>query len=50
MEKIKKSELTKFAKDCAFTYKNAVTFVCMSKEIARSKIGKMLKEEGILYV
>ncbi|MCT7397751.1 hypothetical protein N5B56_01450 [Eubacterium sp. LFL-14] len=50
MEKIKKSELTRFAKDCAFTHKNAVIFVCMSEEIAHSKIGKMLKEEnsGIL--
>ena len=44
MEKIKKSELTRFAKDCAFTHKNAVMFVCMSEEITRSKIGKMLKE------
>ncbi len=33
MEKIKKLELTRFAKDCGFTYKNAVTFVCMNKEI-----------------
>ena len=45
-EKIRKLEITKFAKDCAFAHKSAVMFIGTSQEIANSKIGKLLKEEN----
>lgn len=44
--KIRKLEITKFAKDCAFAHKSAVMFIGTSQEIANSKIGKLLKEEN----
>lgn len=49
-EKIKKSELTRFAKDCSYAHEKAVKYLCISEEIARSKIGKRLLDgdESIL--
>nr|DAV57642.1 MAG TPA: hypothetical protein [Caudoviricetes sp.] len=36
--KIKKSDLTKFAKDCVYAYENAVKFECTSEDIMRNQI------------
>lgn len=42
MEKIKKSDITRFAKDCAYAHKNAVMLMCISEDISRSTVGKEL--------
>ena len=41
-EKIKKSDLTKFAKDCVYAHEKAVKLECISEEITRTNIGKAL--------
>lgn len=40
--KIKKSDLTKFAKDCVYAHEKAVKFECISEDIMRNQIGKEL--------
>lgn len=40
--KIKKSDLTKFAKDCVYAHEKAVKLECISEDIMRSQIGKEL--------
>lgn len=40
--KIKKSDLTKFAKDCVYAHKKVVKLECISEDIMRSQIGKEL--------
>lgn len=41
-EKIKKSDLTKFAKDCVYAHEKAVKLMCISEDIMRNQIGKEL--------
>jgi hypothetical protein len=41
-EKIKKSDLTKFTKDCVYAHEKAVKLMCISEEIMRTQIGKEL--------
>ena len=41
-KKIKKSELTRFAKDCIYAHEKAVKLLCISEELTRSSIGKEL--------
>lgn len=40
--KIKKSDLTKFTKDCVYTHEKAVKLECISEDIMRNQIGKEL--------
>ena len=40
--KIKKSDLTKFAKDCVYAHEKAVKLECISEDIMRNSIGKEL--------
>ena len=42
----KKSELTRFAKDCAWTHEKAVNLVCMSEYISKTKIAKELENDN----
>lgn len=46
--KIKKSDLTKFAKDCVYAHEKAVKFECISEDIMRNQIGKELIMEVIV--
>lgn len=39
---IKKSDLTKFAKDCVYAHDKAVKLECISEDIVRTYIGKEL--------
>jgi len=39
MEKIKKAELTKFAKDCAWGSRALINGICMSEELVHSDLG-----------
>lgn len=41
-EIIKKSELTAFAKNCAYAHEKAVKLMCISEELVRLDIGKEL--------
>lgn len=41
-EKIKKTDLTKFAKDCVYAHKEAVKLMCISEDTMRTQIGKEL--------
>ena len=36
-EKIKKSDLTKFTKDCVYAHEKAVKLMCISEEIMRTQ-------------
>lgn len=40
--KIKKSDLTQFAKDCVYAHDKAVKLECISEDIMRTYIGKEL--------
>lgn len=40
--KIKKSDLTKFVKDCVYAHEKAVKLECISEDIMRNPIGKEL--------
>lgn len=40
--KIKKSDLTQFAKDCVYAHDKAVKLECISEDIMRTYIGKAL--------
>lgn len=42
----KKSEITSFAKDCAYAHEKAVKFLCMSEQIAHNKIGTLVLDES----
>lgn len=44
--KIKKSDLTRFAKDCAYAHEKAVKLLCISEELTRSSIGKELANDN----
>lgn len=41
-EKIKKSALTQFAKDCVYAHEKAVKLMCISEDIMRNQIEKEL--------
>lgn len=41
-EKIKKSDLTQFAKSCVYAHEKAVKLMCISEDIMRNQIGKEL--------
>ena len=41
-EKIKKSDLTQFAKDCVYAHEKAIKLMCISENITRNQIGKEL--------
>lgn len=41
-EKIKKTDLTQFAKDCVYAHEKAIKLMCISENIMRNQIGKEL--------
>ena len=44
--KIKKSDLTRFAKDCVYAHDKAVKLECISENIIRTYIGKELVNDN----